>query len=165
MFESESGHKSPANRIRFATRSGFLEYQECAGSTQRATTPPVSTHDLLIISNPPAGHPGVVGVKHAERWVRQGRAFFEAGGRLRLMERHRQSLGRSMRGSASSGVGYDAIKRQMLQRERRHIPIAQPPPRPTKRKIVVAHSGPTGGVKTYTEAELAERLAKRRSLI
>ena len=104
-------------------------------STDRATTPHVSAQNLLIITNPPAGHAGVIGVKHAERWVRQGRAFFEEGGRLRLLDRHRSALGRTMRGSATSGLGYDLIQRQMLQRERRHIPISQPPPRPTKRKV------------------------------
>lgn len=95
----------------------------------------MSAHELLTITNPPAGHAGVIGVKHAARWVRQGRAFFEEGGRLRLLDKHRTALGRALRGSAGSGMGYDAIKRQMLQRERRHIPISQPPPRPTKRKI------------------------------
>lgn len=104
-------------------------------STDRATTPHVSAHDLLVITNPPLGHPGVIGVKHAERWVRQGRAFFEAGGKIRLFDRHRNTLAHSIRNLAPSGPGYDAIRRQMTTRERRAIPISQPPPRPTKRKI------------------------------
>lgn len=117
------------------TPVGLLGILSSVASTDRATTLPVSSHDLLTITNPPPGHAGVIGVKHAERWVRQGRAFFEAGGKLRLMERHRKALAHSLRGSASSGLGYDSIRRQMLERERRHIPISQPPPRVTKRKI------------------------------
>ena len=136
-------------------------------STDRATTPHVSAQNLLTITNPPAGHAGVIGVKHAERWVRQGRAFFEEGGRLRLLDRHRTALARSVRGSAISGMGYDAIKRQMLERERRHIPISQPPPRPTKRKIgegdaqwhpkrlIAAHAGGDRRLRQVQAGELA----------
>lgn len=64
----------------------------------------------------------------------------------------------------ATGGEYDSIRRQMRTEERRHIPIAQPPPRPTRRKIVVAHSGPAGRVQTFTEAELAERDLRRTGL-
>ena len=161
-----------ADAARFARRPhpgrnpvGVLGIPSSVASTDRAPTPHVSTHDLLIISNPPAGHAGVIGVKHAERWVRQGRAFFEEGGRLRLLDRHRVVLSRSPRGSSESGLGYDAINRQMLQRERRHIPISQPPPRLTKRKIgegdgnwrpkrlVAAHAG---GERRFRQVQASE---------
>jgi hypothetical protein len=132
-------------------------------STDRAHTPHVSaSHTPIQITNPPAGHPGFIGPKHAERWVKQGKAFWEAGGRLRLFDKIRGALAQSRAGKrVVPGGAYDSIRRQMRPQERRAIPIAQPPPRPTRRKIVVAHSGPAGRVQTFTEAELAKREATR----
>ena len=96
---------------------------------------------LLTITNPPPGHPGVIGVKHAERWVRQGRAFFEEGGRLRLIDRHRAALGNSIKRRPGS-FGYDQVKRFLTSGERRRIPIAQPPDRITKMKPIAANARP-----------------------
>lgn len=121
----------------------------------RNHTTPLSTQALLTITNPPAGHAGVIGVKHAERWVRQGRAFFEEGGRLRLLDRHRTALGRSLRGSANSGIGYDAVRRHLKAKEVRRIPVAQVPERPTKRRMVTALVRPDGIVVRYENKHLA----------
>lgn len=145
MFEAEVGrdhgfeHRLPPTLHRVANRCDQPGILGSVASRDRAPIPHVSQDALLKITNPPVGHSGVVGLKHAERWVRQGRAFFEAGGRLRLLDRHRVALGKSMRRSADvPGGGYDDIRRQMRSNERRHIPIAQPPPRPTKRRMVTA---------------------------
>jgi hypothetical protein len=124
-------------------------------STDRATTRHVSAQELLTITNPPAGHAGVIGVKHAERWVRQGRAFFEEGGRLRLLDRHRTALGRSLRGSSISGMGYDAVRRHLKAKEVRRIPVAQLPERPTKRRMVTALVRPDRIVVRYENRQLA----------
>jgi len=59
------------------------------------------------------------------------------------------------RAASIPGGEYDSIRRQMKQYERRRIPIAQPPPRPTKRKIVIAHGGPAGSVRVVFNTELA----------
>lgn len=94
----------------------------------------------ITIANPPPGHAGYVGSAHAIRWIRQNRAAFDPDGRLRLSDR----LKRAMSRNSVCGAEYDAIKRQMTSVEKRHIPLAQPPERPTRRRIGDGYRGRSG---------------------
>jgi hypothetical protein len=78
-----------------------------------------------------------VGLKHAERWIKQRRAVMQVDGRIRLSEQHRQAMARSLRRGAAAihGADYDAVRRRMSPAEQRRIPITQPPDRITRRAI------------------------------
>lgn len=159
MFNVYSALRSP-NRIRVANRSESSAYRGSVASTERANTPLVSQNAIKIV-NPPDTRRVSVSPDHCQRWIRRGLASWVVpGAMIRLSNGLRKRMmGVVGAGPAVPGGGYDSIQRQMRSHERRHIPLSEPPPRPTKRKIVVAHSGPAGRVFTFTEAELAERAA------
>jgi hypothetical protein len=140
MFDRD-GRTASSTRTGPANRSASWEYPVSVASTDRATTPDVSSHALLQIINPPPGHPGFVGIKHAQRWVKQGRAVLVGDGRLTLLERHRRQLARGV-AERPGAVGYDHVRRPLTSGEKRRLPIAQPPERPTKRKMVAALARP-----------------------
>jgi hypothetical protein len=104
--------------------------------------------------NPPRGHSGCVSDKHAARWIKQGRASLVTGG-IRLAETFRILLGQSAGKGSIPGGEYDSVKRIMKQQEQRHVPIAQLPERPTKRRMVSA-TARRGRVRVvYQNSELA----------
>jgi hypothetical protein len=110
----------------------------------------------IRIANPPPGHRGIVGLKHAERWIRQARAFMLPDGQLFLRQSMRQILARATRrgGQAVPGHEYDLIRRRMRPAEVRRIPIKAQRARPRKwkvgerspqsRRIVAAHASAAG---------------------
>lgn len=120
---------------------GLLGIPSSSASTESANTPSVS-QNLLTILNPPAGFPGFVGVKHATRWIRQGRAVMVGDEHIKLLDKHRRALANSRNSRGESALGYDAVRRMLTQSEKRRLPIAQPPERPTKRKPVAVHARP-----------------------
>lgn len=111
---------------------------------------------ILHITNPPPGFSGVLGLKHAERLIRQGRAVRIDENRIRLSDRHRRALANARNPRAESALGYDAVKRMLTQQEKRRLPIAQPPERPTKRRPVAVHARP-GIVRVRYDHQLTER--------
>ena len=81
----------------------------------------------IRIANPPAGHSGFVGMKHAERWVKQGKAEWSLNGDLRLSSAFRYASMRGLSPSGDeSGVGYDEVRREMNSREKANIPLLKP---------------------------------------
>lgn len=153
------------NRIRFANRSESSVYRRGVAGTERATTPHVSLSSIRIV-NPPDARRSTVSPEHAKRWLKRGLAtWVTVGTLLRLSQPlRRRMLGKS--GASVPGVEYDAIKRQMSTEERQHIPISQPPPRVTKRKIgegdsqwrpkrlVAAHAGGDRRLRQVSAGEL-----------
>jgi len=91
----------------------------------------LSARSAIKIANPPAGHAGYVGPAHAERWIRQGKAVRQLNGQIRLSDNLKRLLARL--GPVIPGAEYDAIGRTMTTSEKRHIPLAQPPQRMTRK--------------------------------
>jgi hypothetical protein len=163
MFDADPALRREG-RIRGASRSVVSVYRNSVASTDRAITPLVSK-DTIKIVNPPDSLRSSASADHCRRWLRRGLATWVIPGvAIKLgAELRKRMMGVAARACQVAGGGYDSIKRQMRTEERRHIPLSQPPPRPTKRKIVVAHSGPAGRVLTFAEAELAVRESARRN--
>jgi len=157
MFESDTAHPREG-RIRNSNPVGGVGIPTQRSQYGPRTTPQVSSAVIRIV-NPPDQLRATVSLKHCHRWLKAGLAVWVVPNMLLriLPQLRRRLMGADAIAKDATGGEYDSIRRQMRSEERRHIPIAQPPPRPTRRKIVVAHSGPAGRVQTFTEAELAER--------
>ena len=98
-------------------------------------TPDVYTGTIKV-ENPPAGHSGFLSLRHAERWVRQGRAFFVRGGGLRLFDGARQAMAATRSGRTDeSRHGYDGIHRMLTEAEKRRLPLVGPPARLTRSAV------------------------------
>ena len=75
---------------------------------------------------------------------------------IKLVEKHRRALANSRSARGESALGYDAVKRMLTQAEKRRLPIAQPPERPTKRRPVAVHARP-GMVRYRYDHHLTEQ--------
>lgn len=82
--------------------------------------------DKVRIRNAPAGFTPVIGLPHARRWVKQGRAEFVAGDLL-LKPSFRKAILKSLaHGPQLEGGGYDSVQRSLTNQEMRNLPMVGP---------------------------------------
>lgn len=82
--------------------------------------------DKVRIRNAPAGFTPVIGLPHARRWVKQGRAEFVAGDLL-LKPSFRMAILKTLSpGPHTQGAGYDSVQRSLSNQELRNLPMVGP---------------------------------------